>query len=166
MSPPGARPRPSHPKRQPAALLGLRRKRRLKSAAAAVALTVVAGLGLAYMFSAPADDPGMSMPAFAHRTAEIEAAYEYAASDEGAALEWIPCYCGCGPHSGHLNNRDCFVRPDGTGFDEHGSNCGVCVDIALRVQRALGEGKSLTQARALVDARYAGYPATDTPMPP
>jgi len=107
-----------------------------------------------------------AMPAYVYLHPDIEAAYTYAASESGAALEWIPCYCGCGPHSGHTNNRDCFVRPGGAGFDEHGSQCAVCVDIALSVRDALAQGKTLAQARALVDARYAGYPPTDTPLPP
>jgi len=122
--------------------------------------------GVAYAVLSAGPGSGPAMPAYAHRTADVEAAYTFAHSDAGESLQWIPCYCGCGTHSGHDNNRDCFVKPDGTGFDEHGSQCDVCVDIALRVNRGQADGQSLQEIRASVDAAYAGYLPTDTSMPP
>ncbi|MBI4610714.1 MAG: hypothetical protein HY726_17100 [Candidatus Rokubacteria bacterium] len=38
------------------------------------------------------------------------------ALDQGADLEYIPCFCGCG-NIGHRHNRDCYVKSqnrDGT----------------------------------------------------
>ncbi len=130
----------------------------------AVAAVLLAGLAFAVLLSGPADTSGM--PAFARRSPDIEAAYTFAASEAGAALQWMPCYCGCGSGPGHTDNRACFVSPDGSGFDEHGSRCDVCVDIALRVQDGLAQGKGLQEIRDSVDAAYVGYTPTDTPMPP
>jgi hypothetical protein len=99
----------------------------------------------------------------------VIAAYEYAlaAADK---LVYIPCYCGCGEHSGHKSVRDCFIAnlsAAGVTYDRHGAGCDMCVSIVLDVQRLLAEGKSLAEARAYVDETYSriGSP-TNTPLPP
>lgn len=51
----------------------------------------------------------------------VREAYRFAIANPGA-LEWVPCYCGCGG-VGHTSNLDCYVkefRPDGAlVFDNH-----------------------------------------------
>jgi len=39
----------------------------------------------------------------------VRTAYQFAAANY-ETLRYIPCYCGCGLSSGHLNNYDCFVK--------------------------------------------------------
>lgn len=144
-------------------------------------IIVVAGLWFGGFFSAGGDTgplPPASQQPVANGTlpafitaggGRVIAAYEYAlaAADK---LAYVPCYCGCGEHSGHKSVRDCFIKnlsASGVTYDEHGAGCDMCVSIVLDVQRLLAEGKSLAEARAYVDETYAGIGSpTDTPLPP
>lgn len=98
-----------------------------------------------------------------------QAAYEFAAG-HGAELEYIPCYCGCGDHSGHRNVRDCFIKTQtltSITYDNHGADCYVCVEIVLDVKAQLGEGQPLAAVRSYIDGKYSKVgPGTDTPLPP
>ena len=98
-----------------------------------------------------------------------EAAYDFAAGN-GAQLEYIPCYCGCGEHSGHRSVRDCFIKTQtltSITYDNHGADCYVCVEIVLDVEAQLGEGQPLAAVRSYIDGKYSKVgPGTDTPLPP
>jgi len=100
----------------------------------------------------------------------VRVAYQAAALLEDT-LRWIPCYCGCGDSAGHKSNLNCFVneiREDGSvEWDDHGTRCGVCVQIALETAQLKEQGKTNKEIRDYVDAKYAsGYAKpTDTPMP-
>ncbi|HTG67939.1 MAG TPA: PCYCGC motif-containing (lipo)protein [Candidatus Udaeobacter sp.] len=86
-------------------------------------------------------------------------------------LQWIPCYCGCGESAGHKSNLNCFIKEvneDGTVvWDDHGTRCGVCLEIAVTAAKMKSEGKSDKEIRNFIDATYKeGYAdPTDTPMP-
>jgi hypothetical protein len=99
----------------------------------------------------------------------VREAYDFAAG-HGAELAYIPCYCGCGGHSGHRNAHDCFVKQQTISaitYDAHGSGCDICVSIVLDVKRMQGQGESLAAARKYIDATYSKIgPGTDTPLPP
>src|SRR3989344_5700274 len=102
----------------------------------------------------------------AHVTGEMREVYEWAKTPVGwAALEKVPCYCGC-KFEGHLHARHCFWR-DNRDFDKHGITCSVCLDIAKKVKAGLEEGKDICTLRNEVDAFYAPNVslATPTPMP-
>jgi hypothetical protein len=103
-----------------------------------------------------------------HATHRTQTAYAFALARPDI-LRWLPCYCGCGA-MGHLSNLDCFVKPadgDSVVFEEHGSYCDVCADIALGAQDMLGRGMTLAQMRAAIDSEFGGLaPGTDTPLPP
>lgn len=86
-------------------------------------------------------------------------------------LKWIPCYCGCGDSAGHSSSVNCFVkevRPDGSiVWDDHGTRCNVCLEIAAKSISLAQEGHSLQEIREVIDQTYNqgfGKP-TDTPMP-
>jgi hypothetical protein len=101
---------------------------------------------------------------------QVALAYQFAL-DRPDVMLWMPCYCGCGGHSGHRNARDCFVKAtsssDNVEFDEHGSTCDVCVDIALKAQEMTLAGRPLSEIRAAVDREFGDIgPGTDTPLPP
>lgn len=86
-------------------------------------------------------------------------------------LEWIPCYCGCGESAGHQNNLNCFiaeVKEDGSiVWDDHGTRCQVCLDIAVESVQLKQDGKTLKEIREMIDERYKeGYAKpTPTDMP-
>ena len=86
-------------------------------------------------------------------------------------LEYIPCFCGCGETAGHKNNKNCFIHSinkDGSVvWDDHGTRCGVCMEIAVVAAGMKHEGKSDLEIRNFIDESYSsGYgPSTDTPMP-
>lgn len=89
---------------------------------------------------------------------EIVTAYKLAARS-ASVLEYMPCYCGCGSEAGHLSNRDCFIqdiREDGSiVWDDHGSRCGICMEIAVVADRLSRQGESTKDIRALIEQRYA-----------
>lgn len=86
-------------------------------------------------------------------------------------IEWMPCYCGCGESAVHGSNLNCFIdeiREDGSVvWDDHGTRCQVCLDIAVQSVKMTQEGKSLKEIREFIDENYKeGYAEpTDTPMP-
>lgn len=101
-----------------------------------------------------------------HVTGEVREIYEWARTPEGkAALEQVPCYCGC-KYEGHLHARHCYWRDDGT-FDKHGITCSVCLDIAKKTRQRLVEGKDLCSIRLEIDEFYKpnAHLGTDTAMP-
>ncbi|MGQ3378108.1 PCYCGC motif-containing (lipo)protein [Priestia endophytica] len=84
-------------------------------------------------------------------------------------LEQIPCYCGCGESAGHKNNYDCFVHEnkiDGkVVWDDHGTKCGVCLEIAAQSVSDLKAGKSIKEIRQSIDEIYKSGYAEPTPTP-
>jgi hypothetical protein len=151
-------------------------------AAGAAGLVVVVGLVVLFASAGGSDDPngatgvqdqeaGRALPAYVMAAGDQTAlAYEFAL-DRPDVMLWMPCYCGCGGHSGHKNARDCFVKssssPGNVQFDEHGSTCDVCVNIALRAREMTLAGRPLTEIRVAVDQEFGDIgPGTDTPLPP
>ncbi|MCF2942403.1 PCYCGC domain-containing protein [Paenibacillus tarimensis] len=90
------------------------------------------------------------------------------AAEHSDLLDWIPCYCGCGSIAGHISSRNCFIyeaSEDGAiVWDDHGTRCGTCLDIAFTAVMKQKEGLSIPEIRQYIDARYAesGEP---TPTP-
>ena len=84
-------------------------------------------------------------------------------------LEFIPCYCGCGESAGHKSNLNCFIKEideDGAvTWDDHGTRCNVCLDIAVSSAKMAHEGSSLLEIREAMDAAYKEGYAKPTPTP-
>jgi len=124
----------------------------------------------AQMSTREIDAAWAARPAFVRQTQRIEMAYAYAFRSWNV-IEWMPCYCGC-DSLGHGSNLNCFLKPMRSGstrveFDEHGSYCGICIDIALTAKKLAGEGKSLLQIRQAIDRQFGSAgPGTDTALPP
>jgi hypothetical protein len=101
---------------------------------------------------------------------EIRLVYQLAGQST-QLLQWIPCYCGCGESVGHTSNMNCFikeVKSDGSVvWDDHGTRCGVCLEIAVQSVKMKSEGKTDIEIRQFIDNTYkTGYAKpTDTPMP-
>ena len=101
---------------------------------------------------------------------DVQMAYQFA-MDHPDIMMWMPCYCGCGQHSGHKSAKNCFIKEGSTAtnvqFDEHGANCQMCVTIALDTKTMTEEGRSLKEIRTYIDDKFGDIgPGTDTPMPP
>jgi len=105
----------------------------------------------------------IKLPSYAYTNPLTLKGYRYA-TEHPEILEQIPCYCGCGGHSGHRFLRDCYIHDDWT-YDDHASFCDVCIGEAIKVQDYLAQGKTLKEARALIDEEYSkkGGDRTNTP---
>lgn len=151
---------------------------------ATAALVVVIGVGSVYLTSGGSDAPAVSDSPAADGDMVMSVAGQplpdyVMASDRGAQLayefavsrpdvmKWMVCYCGCGDHEGHKSALNCFVKAGGREFDRHGSECDVCVGIALDAMTMTEEGRSLSDIRTSLDEEYGKIgPGTDTPLPP
>jgi hypothetical protein len=133
------------------------------SATEAPAASELEGLALAVL-----NDAWAHRPDYTHASAATEAAYAYALHNPHV-VQWFPCYCGCGG-TGHRSNLDCYFKPTDDGsivFEEHASYCDICVDITLKASELIARGMSLHDARAAIDAEFAGsVPGTPTELPP
>ncbi|ARU61811.1 hypothetical protein CBW65_12810 [Tumebacillus avium] len=104
------------------------------------------------------------------KNTKIKQAY-VAAVENVDVLKNMPCYCGCGDHAGHKSNAECFVkdvRANGeVVWDDHGTRCDTCMNIALESAELKKEGKTVKEIRDIIDAKYKeGYAKpTPTPMP-
>jgi hypothetical protein len=113
---------------------------------------------------------GQKLPSFiTDSPARVQEAYAFV-SMRGDETTFMPCYCGCGTHSGHRWIRDCFVKDwtaSGVVYDNHGSGCDICVTIALTLKKGIADGQSLASIRKGIDAKYGQPgPPTNTPLPP
>lgn len=135
---------------------------------AAAAVILLAGIAYAVFNGGQAGDKPnteIKFPDYVYTDALALNAYTYVTKNPGI-LEQIPCYCGCGGHSGHRFLRDCFIHDDWT-YDEHARYCDVCIGEAIKVQNYLAQGKTLKEARALIDQEYGPkYADGRTSTPP
>lgn len=111
------------------------------------------------------------LPSFLEDKSEtMRLAYQIA-GQASHILKWMPCYCGCAESAGHESNLNCFIqemKEDGQiVWDDHGTRCIVCVEIALNSVKMHKEGKSLKEIRNSIDETYKeGYAKpTPTEMP-
>jgi hypothetical protein len=111
------------------------------------------------------------LPAFLNKQPKEIASVYAAVPHYKNVLESMPCYCGCGESAGHKNNYDCFIadnKEDGKiVWDDHGTKCGTCLEIAAYSMQQAEEGKSTLEIRKTIDEKYKeGYAKpTPTPMP-
>ncbi len=111
------------------------------------------------------------LPTFLNEYSEnIQIIYQ-AAGKSMELLQWIPCYCGCGDHAGHRSSLNCFVKQVNQNgsvvWDDHGTRCNVCLEIAAEAIKMKQDGKTVKEIRQYIDEKYKeGYAnPTDTPMP-
>lgn len=107
----------------------------------------------------------LGLPDYAYKNQKTLRAYTKAVEYQDM-LMYIPCYCGCGIHSGHLSAKNCFLQETG-GYDAHGANCEMCIDIVLDSVDMYSEGKSIPEIRSYVESKYGDIgPPTSTPLTP
>lgn len=110
-----------------------------------------------------------TLPTFLmEQSKDIRVIYQAAASHKDL-LEKIPCYCGCGEKANHKNNYDCFVHENKENgavvWDDHGTKCGVCLEIAAQSVMDYSNGKSVKDIREKIDKTYEKGYAKPTPTP-
>lgn len=155
-------------------LLLVKRRRFLLAAAAALVTSCVQRAATSSPTVYPAElaaNPvkGVWPSAYRNAAPAVRTAYQFAAANY-ETLRYIPCFCGCGLSSGHLNNYDCFVKAaksDGwVLLDPHGLGCGTCVAITLEVIAMRDRGLSVQAMRAAIDDHWAKTgPSTLTSFP-
>lgn len=101
-----------------------------------------------------------------HSEKRIQEAYQFSVANKDVA-EAVPCYCGCAG-MGHTSSYDCYVSGQSVNgkmqFDDHATNCSICVDITQDTMRLLDEGKSTAQIYEQIEADYARFgPPTEKP---
>ncbi|GEL05761.1 PCYCGC domain-containing protein [Rummeliibacillus sp. G93] len=112
------------------------------------------------------------LPSFLDKQSEDLKLVYQAAGKATEVLKWMPCYCGCAESANHESNLNCFikeVKKDGSiVWDDHGTRCIVCVEIAIKSIKQAQEGVPLKDIRKKIDEDYKeGYSKpTKTPMPP
>ncbi len=63
----------------------------------------------------------------------------------------LPCFCRCDKSVGHKSLYSCFE-------DDHGANCGICMNSALKAYKLEKEKKmSVEEIRAELIREYDGY---------
>jgi hypothetical protein len=152
----------------------VKRRQFLVAGAAVLATSCTYGTATSSKSPYPAElaanpDKGVWPSAYRNAPKAVRTAYQYAAANY-ETLRYIPCFCGCGLSSGHVNNYECFVKaakPDGWFIlDPHGLGCGTCVAITLEVIAMREQGMPVRSIRVAVDDRWSKTgPATKTPLP-
>ena len=81
---------------------------------------------------------------------EVKAAYA-AVREIPKTIAQLPCFCRCDTSVGHKSLYSCFQ-------DDHGANCGICVNSALKAYKLEKEQKmSADEIRAELIKEYDGY---------
>ncbi|MEK6682128.1 MAG: CYCXC family (seleno)protein [Nitrospirota bacterium] len=62
-------------------------------------------------------------------------------------LDSLFCYCYCKPNFGHKSLLTCYV-------DDHGANCDICINEALRAGELHKAGKTIPEIRAAIDKEF------------
>lgn len=109
------------------------------------------------------------IPTFLKDKSEELVTIYMAAANHQELLEQIPCYCGCGDSVGHRDSYDCFIHQNNADgsivWDDHGTKCGVCLEIAATSMVEYQAGKSIKEIRTLIDETYKQGFANPTPTP-
>ena len=85
-------------------------------------------------------------PSFFASDARVRGVYQIA-QRISVVLDGIYCYCRCHETIGHRSLFQCFQS-------QHGAGCDICLAQAVLAYRMNGEGSTLNQIRAAMDATY------------
>lgn len=98
---------------------------------------------------------------------DVAARYRFADAHPGELAE-IPCFCGCQEFLAHEDLYDCFVRPNGAGYEPHAAGCGVCLGEAALAADLLAAGTPAVEVRQRIIAQFGTTPITspDQTVPP
>ena len=96
----------------------------------------------------------LNLPGYAYSSPITLKAYEYTALNP-QIIDQVPCYCGCGG-LGHESLLNCFMTDDGE-YDNHASQCDICVGEVIKIKKMYEDGSSLEEIRASIDKEYRKY---------
>ena len=96
----------------------------------------------------------LDLPGYAYSSPITLKAYEYTALNP-QIIDQVPCYCGCGG-LGHESLLNCFMTDDGE-YDNHGSQCDICVGEVIKIKKMYEDGLSIDVIRANIDKDYRKY---------
>ena len=103
----------------------------------------------------PDPRPGIDASHMPAVTAVRDHPHAVTAFDEGRTipgiLDGIRCQCGCASEAGMRSLLSCYEGNDTMALD-----CDICQGEARLAYRLHGEGQTLDQIRAAIDARYGG----------
>ncbi|WP_181347287.1 PCYCGC motif-containing (lipo)protein [Thalassobacillus sp. CUG 92003] len=108
------------------------------------------------------------LPSFLEGKSEDMQAIYQASAEHEALLTKMPCYCGCGESAGHKSNYNCFVderSDEEVVWDDHGTKCGVCLEIAAQAVLDYRDGESIEDIRSDIEKTYQEDYAEPTPTP-
>lgn len=108
------------------------------------------------------------LPSFLNKKPETMQNIYAAVADYQELLESMPCYCGCGDSVGHKDNYDCFIHDNkdkAVVWDDHGTRCNVCLEIAAKAINDYRDGMSAEDIRKEIDEQYKEGYAEPTPTP-
>lgn len=96
----------------------------------------------------------LNLPGYAYSSPITLKAYEYTALNP-QIIDQVPCYCGCGG-LGHMSLKNCFMTDAGE-YDNHASQCDICVGEVIKIKKMYEDGSSLEEIRAKIDKEYSRY---------
>lgn len=132
---------------------GVPPRRWVRSAAVLVAVMALASAVTFLAVGGDGDRAGAAPLDLATVSTDIAGHYRFAAAHPDAYRD-IPCWCGCQQFLGHRNLFDCFVRPDGRGWEAHAAGCGVCNGEAAMAERMLDAGQTPNDVAAAVNLEF------------
>ncbi|GAB4325639.1 MAG: hypothetical protein Kow0010_08280 [Dehalococcoidia bacterium] len=136
----------------------------LRWSMAAVALVVVAAAaGAAGVWTRASSGTPAHGFDLEGQPADVVASYRFVEQHAGL-VSTIPCYCGCGKSLDHQSLRDCYLKPNGSGYEGHASVCSVCLEEVADIERLLTAGEDTAAIRSWIDREYSKFgPPTATP---
>jgi hypothetical protein len=108
----------------------------------------------------PSGRPAMAGFMLTSLSEDVASHYHFADAHP-STYEQVPCFCGCDAMLGHRSLLDCFVKPDGSGWESHASGCAVCVQESQMIRRMLDRGIGPDAIADTIVAHYGGDIATD-----
>ena len=96
----------------------------------------------------------LNLPGYAYSSPITLKAYEYTALNP-QIIDQFGCYCGCGG-IGHESLMNCFITDEGE-YDNHGSQCDICVGEVTKIKKMYEDGLSIDEIRANIDKDYRKY---------
>jgi len=126
--------------------------------AAALVIVLAGGVGMSMRHDAPMFPSGRpAVAGFMLSSLSGDTASHYHFADAHPSMyEQVPCFCGCDAMLGHRSLLDCFVKPDGTGWESHASGCAICIQESRMIRRMLDRGIPPDAISDAIVAHYGG----------
>jgi hypothetical protein len=131
--------------------------------AAAFVIVGAGAAGMAMRHDSPMFPTGRpAMAGFMLDSLPPEMASHYHFADAHPSMyEQVPCFCGCDTMLGHRSLLDCFVKPDGSGWESHASGCAICAQESRMIRRMLDRGIPPDEIASTIVAHYGGDVTTN-----